>query len=73
MKILKFSNTRNQKCKYGFSLIELMTSIAIIGILSSISIPNYLSYKKKAEYAALQVTLKFLMDAQDIYFFENDK
>ena len=62
-----------RKWKEGFSLIELMTTIAIIGILSSISIPNYLSYRQKAEYAALQHTLHFLMDAQDIYFMENDK
>jgi prepilin-type N-terminal cleavage/methylation domain-containing protein len=56
----------------GFTLIELMTSIAIIGILAAISIPNYLSYRQKAEFAALQHTLQFLMDAQDIYFVENN-
>ena len=49
-----------------------MTTIAIIGILAAISIPNYLSYRQKAEFAALQSTLQFLMDAQDIYFVENN-
>ena len=57
---------------FGFTLIEMMISIAIIGILAAISIPNYLSFRQKAEFAALQHTLQFLMDAQDIYFAENN-
>jgi len=43
----------NQK---GFTLIELMIVIAIIGILSAIAIPNFLEYRKKGQDAAASRT-----------------
>ena len=43
----------NQK---GFTLIELMIVIAIIGILSAIAIPNFLEYRKKGQDAAANRT-----------------
>lgn len=55
----------------GFTLVEIMISLAILGILASISIPNYRIYRDKAEYASMLTTLKYLMDGEDFYFLEN--
>ena len=46
-----FTKTNQEQ---GFTLVELMIVIAIIGILAAIAIPNFLSYQRKGYDAAAQ-------------------
>ena len=57
----------------GFTLVVLITTIAILGVLTAISVPTFSGYRMRAEYIVVQTTLDFLMDAEDIYFIENDE
>ncbi len=47
--LIKLRRKRDQK---GFTMVELMIVIAIIGIMAAIAIPNFMRYKKNAEDVA---------------------
>lgn len=47
-----------QAAQNGFTLIELMIVVAIIGILSAIAIPSYSNYTKKSANNACMIETK---------------
>ena len=54
----------------GFTLIELMIVIAIIGILAAIAIPQFSAYRKRSYNAAAQSDVRNIATAQEAYYID---
>ncbi|PNH88852.1 pilus assembly protein PilA [Vibrio diazotrophicus] len=62
--------TNQFKKQKGFTLIELMIVVAIIGVLSAIAVPAYKDYVKKSEGATALATMKSLITSAELWYQE---
>ena len=61
-----------QKKTKGFTLIELMIVVAIIGILAAIAIPNFLRYQAKSKQTEAKANLGAIFTSEVSYKAEKD-
>jgi type IV pilus assembly protein PilE len=54
----------------GFTLIELMIAVAVIGILTAIAFPSYKSHLVKSRRSTVQTTLLDLAQRQQLYLMD---
>ena len=66
--LLTINKMKDQK---GFTLIELMLVIAIIGILAAIAIPQFEFYRKRTYNSVAESDLKSACTAQEAYYVDN--
>jgi len=55
----------------GFTLLELLIVIAILGVLAAILVPNFLRSRASALLATCQLDLRNIAAALDLYYNEN--
>jgi type IV pilus assembly protein PilA len=58
--------------KKGFTLIELMIVVAIIGILAAIAIPNFLKFQAKSKTSEAKTNLGAIFVGQTAFFGESN-
>ena len=66
MKALEFKSIR--KGKAGFSLVELMIVVAIIGVLAALAVPRFQTFQAKAKQAEAKSNLSHIYTLEQAYF-----
>ena len=67
----KVGEARMRGYSLGFTLMEILVAVLIIGILGAIALPQYQRAVLKSRFAALMPIAKSLADSNEVYYLDN--
>ena len=67
---MKFASFKNQK---GFSLVELMIVVGIIGILATLALPRFKQFQAKAKMGEAKNILSHIYTLEQTYSLDNNQ
>ncbi|HEY4886938.1 MAG TPA: prepilin-type N-terminal cleavage/methylation domain-containing protein [Myxococcales bacterium] len=62
-----------RKLQTGFTLIELMIAVAIVGLLAAVAIPNFMKFQARSKQSEAKTNLKALFTAEKAFKLEKDR
>jgi general secretion pathway protein G len=71
--LIRRNNPKRDSSEQGFTLIELMVVMLIIGVLMAIAVPNYISAVKAAKESVLKEDLHVIRNAIDSFTMDKQK
>ena len=61
------------KMNKGFTLVELLAAVAIVGVLATLALPRYRAFIARSRAAEPKVNLGTILSLERSYFYEYDK
>ncbi len=68
-----FGPNKGKTAEQGFSLVELMIVVAIIGVLAALAVPKFQSFQAKAKQSEAKSNLSHIYTLEQSYFGDQDK
>jgi len=66
-------NRLRKRLNEGFTLIEILIVVVIIGILAAVAIPTYFQYVERGYASDAKVQIKNILENSKLYYSENDE